>query len=219
VVHRRALLLAGLTAVWPQILTAQSPDQTKENADQSVRVGDRWIYRMTDQLKGQHRDAVVAVIGVSDKGYGTFQTVGGYAGRFYIFDHDWNVTDDSVDTFKPNDGRGVRLPLAIGEKWQTKYDSQKSGNETVKHGLVQSKVTGQESATTMAGTFETFRVEHNAAEFKNNGTTPSDKSEEEIVIWYAPQINRWVRRTVIIRAEKQIRTNLSWELVGFLRKP
>jgi hypothetical protein len=216
--QRRVLLLAGMTAVWPRILLAQSPDQAEQKADQSVRVGDRWTYAETDQITGDTKATSVSVVTqVSDKEFDTLLSVRGKPGaRIVAFDHDWNRIDDSLWKFKPHDGLGIRSPLTVGKEWRSEFESNNMQSGTVLNGTVRSKVTAQESVTTEAGTFDTFRIEHHLVEYMT--TDPSKGSEDEIVIWYAPRINHWVKRTAIIRIEKRIRSSTSLELVDFSRK-
>ena len=75
---------------------------------------------------------------------------------------------------------------------------------------------GREPVTTPAGTFEAFKIEH-----KSKQMSPSDESkiwESEIVVWYAPQINHWVRQTTLVTFEKRTRLNVSEELEDYTRK-
>jgi hypothetical protein len=216
--RRRVLLQAGLTAIWPRLLMAQPPDPAEEKAVQSVQVGDRWIYTIRDELNGHAGEVAAAVTAVSDKEYDTFQDSGGFDTRVVAFDHDWNMIENDMVIFKPNDGRGIRLPLAVGEEWQSQYEARNIETGTIQQSSVRSTVTSQEPVTTVAGTFATFRIEHHIVTPTNSTTDLSEKLEEETVIWYAPQVNRYVQRTLIVRIEGRIIRNLSWKLVVFKRK-
>jgi hypothetical protein len=84
------------------------------------------------------------------------------------------------------------------------------------HGSVTSKVTAQESLTTQAGTYDTFKIETTVKAFP-----PSDPSklwEIQVVRWYAPQINYWVRETNLAKFDKRVRLNISAELIDFSQK-
>ena len=181
--RRRVLLQAGLTAVWPRILMAQSPDPAEEKVDQSVQVGDRWIYTIRDEINGHAADGAVAVTAVSDKEYDTLQDNGSFNVRVVAFDHDWNMIENDVVIFKPNDGRGIRLPLTVGEEWQSQYEARNIETGTIQQSSVRSKVTSQEPVRTVAGTFATFRIEHHIVTPANSTTDPSEKLEEETVMW------------------------------------
>jgi hypothetical protein len=47
---------------------------------------------------------------------------------------------------------------------------------------------------------------------------PSRIIETEFLMWFAPQINHWVRRTFISRVEKRVRATTTDELVEVIRK-
>jgi hypothetical protein len=70
--------------------------------------------------------------------------------------------------------------------------------------------------TTPAGTFETFKIERHVSQ--NNTVDATRGSQTDIVFWYAPTINRWVRRTFVTRIEKRVRSSSSEELTDFSRK-
>jgi hypothetical protein len=74
----------------------------------------------------------------------------------------------------------------------------------------------QETVTTPAGTFETFKIERHQSEY--NTIVQSRITEVDSVIWYAPKINRWVRRTFVTRFDKRLRSSTSEELAEFHRK-
>jgi hypothetical protein len=114
-------VLLGLAALWPQALSAQSSDETND----PVRVGDRWIYDTKDEITGEPKGTYVAVVTeVSDKEIVTNVSFRGRDGsQLVVLDHDLNRVDDSIWKYHPNDGQGVRLPLAVGKEWRFEYDA------------------------------------------------------------------------------------------------
>jgi hypothetical protein len=80
---------------------------------------------------------------------------------------------------------------------------------------ISSKVVGKETITTSAGTFDTFKIERTGREFKTSD--PSRIFESQMVVWYAPEINHWVRRTVTMKHQKHITSSTSEELSDFSR--
>jgi hypothetical protein len=212
--RRQVLLLAGAIAVWPRVLVAQA----SEEADQSVRVGDRWTYEGKDEITGETKGTLVEVVtDVSDKEFDIRVTVRGkQGGRLIAYDHDWNRLDDSTWKFKPHDGRGIRRPLEVGKEWRSEFECSNMHSGTILNATSKTKVTAQEALTTPAGTFDTFKIETKTTEYSTDD--PSRGSDTEFVIWYAPRINHWVRRTSLIRSEKRVRSSSSEELVDFSRK-
>lgn len=207
-------VLLGLAALWPQALPAQSPEETND----SVRSGDRWTYETKDEITGEPKGTYVAVVTeVSDKEIVTNLSVRGKSGsRLVVLDHDLNVVDDSIWRFDPNDGQGVRLPLAVGKEWRFEYDAKNMQTGAVLRTTGVSKVVAQETLTTRAGTFETFKIEQHVRQ--HNTVDETKASETDIVTWYAPKVNRWVRRTFVTRIEKRLRSSTSEELADFSRK-
>jgi len=206
-VARRSARLRG-------VLAAQSPEAPNEG----VQVGDRWVYDRSDEMTGYPKDTYTRIVtAVSEKEIITdFYVRGNSAKTIMIFDRDWGLIDNSTVKYKPNNGQGIRLPLAVGKSWRTEYDEKNVNTGANMHGTAISKVTAQESLTTSAGTFDTFKIETLTKAFPPSD--PSKQWEYQIVRWYAPQINNWVRDKYLAKFDKRTRTSTSTELVDFSRK-
>ncbi len=211
-------LIVGLAAGWPHLLVAQS----SEEADGPVKVGDRWVYDIRDESTGYLRNGYTEMVTeVSPREIilnRTFREPGSGLPQSLLitFDRDWNAIDNLLWQFEPNNGQGVRLPLALGKTWQAEFDAKNLDTGATYKGTSSSKVVGREPITTPAGTFETFKIEH-----KSKQISPSDASkmwENEVVVWYAPQINHWARQTILVIFEKRTRLNVSEELTDYTRK-
>ena len=208
------VVLLGLGALWPQSLSAQSPDE----ANGPVRVGDRWTYETKDELTGEPKGTyVVVVTEMSDKEIvNTVSFRGKNGSQLVVLDHDLNRLDDSIWKYKPNDAQGVRPPLTVGKTWRFQYDARNMQNGAVLQTTGVAKVVAKETVTTPAGTFETFKIERHLRQ--HNTSDQTKNSESDVVTWYAPEINRWVRRTFVTRIEKRVRSSGSEELADFSRK-
>jgi hypothetical protein len=207
------ILLAGLAALWPQFLAAQSPDQ----ANDGVRVGDRWVYDTKDEVTGYPKDTYTQIVTeVSKDEIVANLTVRGKSGSVLIvFNRDWGVLDNVVWKYKPDNGQGIPVGLAVGKEWRSQYEAKNTQAGTNMKGTTSSKVVAQETITTSAGTFDTFKIERQTREL--NTADPSKSYEGQFVTWFAPQINHWVRRTFLTKYEKRTRTNTSEELTDFSR--
>jgi hypothetical protein len=75
----------------------------------------------------------------------------------------------------------------------------------------------QEDVATLAGTFNTFKIERRVRQF--NTADPSKLTENQILLWYAPRINHFVRRTTVVKFEGRTRSIMSEELADFTRGP
>ncbi|SRR6266700_3583493 len=206
--------LVGLAVIWPHVLAAQSQDGTND----SIKVGDWWTYNHKDEITGLLVDTYTsAVTEISPKEIATSLTFRGRNGAgAVVFDHDWNRIANGALRYKPSDGHGIRLPLAVGKEWRIEFEERNVQNGVNVKGASWSKVAAQESVTTPAGTFETFRIERQVKQF--NAADPSRSTDIQFVLWFAPQINHWVRRTTLIKVEKRTRESRSDELIEFGRK-
>jgi hypothetical protein len=195
-------------------LAAQSP----ADANDDVRVGDWWTYDRKDEITGlpmsRYTSTVLeispteVVTRLAFSGRSTFGSV--------IFDHDWNRIANGNSRYKPNDGHGVRLPLAVGKEWRIEYEARNVQNGAGMKGASSSKVLAQETLTTSAGMFETYKIERQVKEV--NAADPSRLTEIQFDLWFAPQINHWVRRTTLTKIDKRTRSNETDELVELGRK-
>jgi hypothetical protein len=203
----------GLAVAWPRIAAAQSP----EDAGGPVRVGDRWVYDTKDELTGYSKETYTEIVtDVSPKEtIVNFTVSGNPISAAITYDHDWNCIDNLVWKYKPSDGQGIRLPLAVGKTWRTEFEAKHAQTGVNVKGSSLSKVVAQEPVTTTAGTFDTFKIERQVKQF--NTADPSKLTEVQVVIWYAPQINHFVRRTTLVKFEKRTRSNKSEELADFSR--
>lgn len=81
----------------------------------------------------------------------------------------------------------------------------------------QSKVVGKESITTSAGTFDTFKIETTTRQVNSNDQTKA--ATVTAALWYAPSVNRWVRKTYKLQLEGRLRDSQTEELTDYSRKP
>jgi hypothetical protein len=182
------------------------------------RPGDRWTYEVRDEITGtiaKTRENVITdvtptEISVRYKNVGTTNT------GFVIYDRSWNMVEDRPWRYSPNDGSGIQSPLAVGKTWPVQTNNINSANGNVWKRLGTSKVVGQESLTTKAGTFDTFKIETTFT--GRNVNNPTLKNEVTSVTWYAPAIDHWVKRTFVSRANKHLQISNTIELVEYGRK-
>src|SRR5262245_19130995 len=202
------VLLVGTFAA-----SAQTPDLG------GVLAGDRWLYDITDEITGDLKYTTsVVVIDVSDKEIVTrVSTRGGERPRQVVFDRGWSRIDDEVWKFAPTDGEGIRAPLEVGREWRFDNNGKNLLNGITWRTTGQSKVTAQEKVTTSAGTFETFKIETVMRHVSPNDATKSATVRN--TLWYAPTVNRWVRKVYKLEREGRVRESRTEELSDYSRKP
>lgn len=209
------VLLLGVAALSPNVSTAQSPAP----ADSSVQVGDHWTFDSRDEITGLPRDTFTrAVTEVSPNEIVVRQSFLGKSGfSVIVFDHNWDRIENSTIKFKPNDGQGIRPPLAVGKEWRSEFEARNTQSGSSFKDIVVSKIVAQEMLMVPAGMYETFKIETRIREL--NTANPSRSTELENVGWYALLINFWVRRMFVTKIQKRTTGSVSEELVDFGRKP
>jgi hypothetical protein len=183
-----------------------------------VLPGDRWVYEVKDEITGDLKSTTtVVVLDVSEKEINTRISVRGGARPFQtVFDRSWNRIDDGIWKFTPSDGAGVQNPLQVGKEWRFENKATHT-NGTALSTTGQSKVVGEEKITTSAGTFDTFKIETRMRHVNSNDQTKA--STVNATLWYAPTVNRWVRKTTKTQVEGRLRDSHTEELTDFSRKP
>jgi hypothetical protein len=206
------IALASLTMLNPAL--AQSP----RDASEGIKVGDWWTYNQKDEITGTVRDTYTSTVTeISPKEIITSLSFRGRSNLgVVIFDHDWNRIVNGALRSNPNDGHGVRLPLEVGKEWRLEFEERNTQSGAGFKGTSASKVVAQEPMTTAAGTYDTFKIERQFKEF--NAADPSRLTEVQFVLWFAPQINHWVRRTTLTKVQKRTISNTSDELIELGRK-
>jgi len=182
--------------------------------------GDFWTYEVRDQISGtvsavrthMITEATPTEISVRITAQGKQDEGGG----LNVYDRSWNLKSAAPWKYRPHDGAGIQSPLKAGATWKSEADDINAGNGNIWKRTVRSKVVGQETVTTKAGTFETFKIE--VAVSRRPTNDPTRKMEVTQQIWYAPAIDHWVKRTLVARGNGNLLANNAMELVEYGRK-
>ncbi len=181
--------------------------------------GDHWTYQVRDEITGKMsatRENVVTE--VTPKSIGVrFKIAETSNEGFNVYDHSWNLLSVTNWKYSPYQGStGVQMPLQVGKSWTFRSDNTNSNTGAIWKESGTSKVVGQETVTTKAGTFDTFR---NETSFTIQNTKDVTKKNEVVFqTWYAPAIDHWVKRTVVSKVDKHLRRNETLELIDYGRK-
>lgn len=183
-----------------------------------VRVGDRWSYDIKDDATGDLRHAVtVIVVEITDKEITTRVSMKGKdRPQAVIFDLNWGSIDNGTWQYRPS-GIGINKPLQIGKEWRSEANLKNLQTGVALRNSGVAKVAAQEQVTTPAGTFETYRVEAKVRQVQTRDQTKA--ATITVTSWYAPSINRWVKRKYELRAEGRVRDSYLEELTDYSRKP
>lgn len=191
---------------------------------QEPLVGDHWTYEIRDLITGQISEtATVVITDVTPAEVSVRSSIQGSVQRadrdvIAVYDRSWNLKSSGVWKHSPNDGLGIKSSLQVGATWTFRSDDIGTSERGTSHfkRTGNSKTVGQEKITTKAGTFDTFKIETTYSTQRTDD--PGTKNETTIQTWYAPAINRWVKRVRTSRTNKLLRTNTSNELVDYGRK-
>jgi len=183
-----------------------------------VRVGDRWSYDIKDEATGDLRHAVtVVVVDVNDKEITARTTIRGKdRPQTMVFDLDWGRIDDGAWKLRPS-GIGIKGPLQVGKEWRSDANAMNLQSGVAFRASGVAKVMAQEQITTAAGTFDTYRIDATVRMVNTRDQTKS--SIWSFVFWYAPAVNRWVKRTTQAHFEGRLRDSYVEELTEYSRKP
>jgi hypothetical protein len=197
----------------PAVETPNSPEPMED-----VQTGDHWTYEFRDDITGEVKSTItntVTDVSASEISTRTAQ-LGNPNSGYQTFDRSWNVTNNSgIWRYTPNDGTGIRAPLAVGKTWSFKATDLNSTAGVSWRRSGAAKVVAQESVTTRAGTFDTFKIE-TSLQFQN-ANDPTRKYQAVFQIWYAPVIDHWVKRSFVSRSEGRVREKNTIELVEYGR--
>ena len=202
---------------------AQSPPAAAETPNapepmEDVQTGDHWTYQVRDDITGEIKSTITNT--VTDASATEINIRSSLLGNpnvgYQTYDRSWNLTNSGIWRFSPNDGSGIRLPLTVGKSWSFKITAlnTKAGNSLKRSGT--SKVVGQESVTTSAGTFDTFKIETTLQD--ENAADSTKKLQLVQQMWYAPAIDHWVKRNSVTRSDGRVREKNSVELVEYGRR-
>ncbi len=133
-----------------------------------------------------------------------------------VYDRSWNLKSAAPWKYQPHDGPGIQSPLNAGANWKSEGDDVNAGNGNIWKRSGRTKVVGQETVTTRAGTFETFKIETTFLRRPTND--PTRKMEITQQTWYAPSIDHWVKRAFTARGNNHLIANNTIELVEYGRK-
>ena len=185
---------------------------------EDARPGDHWTYELRDDISGEVKSTITnTVTDVSDSEISTRSALLGSPNFGYqTFDRSWNLINNGIWRYTPNDGTGIRAPLAVGKTWSFKSTDLNSTAGISWKRAGTTKVVAQESVTTRAGTFGTFKLESSSQ--IQNANDPTKKFQAVLQIWYAPAINHWVKRSFVQRSDGRVRERNTIELVEYGRR-
>jgi len=205
-------------AATPPAVSSPSGEPSDSPAMEEPMVGDHWTYEVHDEITGTLRNTSTETITDMTPTEISLRTelVGGAGATYFVYDRLWNMKNSATWKYVPNDGAGVKLPLKVGSTWKAQDTALFGGRSTTERRSVSSRVVGEETITTDAGTFHAFKIETSV--LARNIHDPTKKSEATMTSWYAPAIDHWVKRIVKVDANGHVTQNISVVLVDCGRR-
>jgi hypothetical protein len=208
------LLVAGGTLFlgFQAVCAAQSDAPV---ARPEVKPGDRWVYRRTDFWANKVTgSATLRVAFANDKVIQAVLTRGRNETEIdETHTAEWNaIATADGSNFTPHNGH-LKFPLVVGASYPAVFENTipRLGAFRVKHERT-AKVVGWEEVTVPAGKFRALKVEVDGS-FQRLDTAISGSALT--VIWYVPEVKRWVKWTY---EDKTFRGRNNWwgiELVEY----
>jgi len=190
-----------------------------------VRPGDRWTYQVIDDITGETKSTVVhTVTELKDKTYSvqsTFTPYGQSVGTstLQVFDEDWNLLEDQVWTQNPaNPSTGVQLPLKLGAQWKVHLtSSRKTPPESHFNVDATATVLAYEPVILKFNkTYDAFKLE--VDETLTNSAAPSSVVTSKATMWFAPSVNRYVKRILETRVNDRLQSRGIETLINYARR-
>jgi hypothetical protein len=180
--------------------------------------GDRWTYDVKDEISGALKWTQTDMITDVSKDEITVRF--DYAGvsrppSNAIYDRLWDFVRLGPFKYTPHDGTGIRLPLTLGAQWSFAIDVVNTQNGMTFKRVGKSKVVGHESVTTEAGTFDTFVIETDFT--GRNVQDPTLVNQISLRTWFDPDIDHWVKRSILSRQRGHIISRDMVELTHYSR--
>jgi hypothetical protein len=190
-----------------------------------VRPGDRWTYQVIDDITGETKSTVVhTVTEIKDKTYSVQSSFTPYGqnvsnSTLQVFDEQWNLLEDQVWTQNPaNPSTGIRLPLKVGAEWKVHLTSNRKSPPEARFSIdATAKAVAYEPVILKFNkTYDAFKLE--VDETVTNSATPSSIVTTKTTMWFAPSVDRYVKRIVETRVNDRLQSRMIEILTAYARR-
>ena len=189
-----------------------------------VKPGDRWSYRWVDDITGEAKFyQTYTLTEIKDGAFSVAITAtpigqGQPTSGLHVYDESWGLLDDGVWTRKVGDPvTGVRLPLKVGATWDTHFTASRKNPDRDSTIDATSVVTAYEEVSFRFGlTYDAFKIETNETIAPAGGGGPS--ATLKVTLWYAPAVNRYVKRVVEARTNDRLQSRIIESLTEYKRR-
>ncbi len=196
------IVAAGAPALADDAANANPPAPPANSVIQVSR-GDVWTYDVRDDIVDEPKGTIAfEVTKVTDGAIETRtvqhkQATSAETTNADIFDSRWRLKDNSKFVYQPHsDDSGVPEDLQVGKSWSFKFESVRKGAAQTREFAGVGKVEAWERVTLPNGSaYDAFKIDIRFA----TSTANDRKRETHTVMWFAPAVNRLVKRIDEIR--------------------
>lgn len=190
-----------------------------------VKPGDRWSYQVIDDVTGETKSNTVHTLTeIRDKTYSVQSAFTRYGQNatttsLQIFDENWNLLEDQTWSRKPADpSTGIHLPLKVGAQWKTHSNLiRKSPPEShFRVDAVTTVLAYEPVLLKFNKTYDAFKLETN--ETLSSTASPSQVVTIKVTTWFAPSVNRYVKRITESRVNDRLQSRNIELLTAYARR-
>jgi len=186
----RSIAAGALFAAFPALCAAQADAPVPRP---ELKIADSWTYRRIDLWTNKQTGFFITRVTFANER--AIQTIsqGGRGEIDATWTAEWNAVSSPDDgIFEPHSGL-LKFPLQVGATYKVVYDLKRprQGPFHVKHDRM-AKVMGWEEVEVPAGKFRALKVEIEGT-YQRVDTSISGTAKN--VIWYVPEVKRWVKWT------------------------
>lgn len=159
-----------------------------------MKVGDRWTYRRMDYNAAKALGTYETQVVFAQRG--VIQLVGTGKSQDEEVDTtytaDWNAVSTAARVFYPHTG-WFKFPLQVGDSYKAAYETVIPKKDIKARTERQVTVVGWEDVVVPAGKFRALKIVSEGRFQRFETSTRSGASRN--VIWYVPEVRRWVKLT------------------------
>jgi hypothetical protein len=232
-----ALLVISACAAHAQAQTQPDAASTAPPAVKSIDVkkGDQWTYEYRDELTGEIKYTVSYVVSdlTDDEIDVRFKSKATSSNAeitvLETYDRWWRKTEAPKYTFKKSlESTGIPDNLTVGKEWSYDYEAHSVDSPVNFKWAGHGEVVAWEKVTLPSGkAFDAYKIEYHEAtthaasnqiQIVSAATPGERKSETTIVEWYAPSVNRFVKRSYESRQNGKMMDSGSEVLTAYSRR-
>jgi hypothetical protein len=194
-----AFVFANAWAAFADELVKPDPSTAPTALQIKVSQGDAWAYEIRDDVTGDAKGLITFVATkVTDDGIETLVTYQRTATNALttsteVFDARWRMKDNGKVLYQPHlDSTGVPDDLQVGKSWSFKYETSRKAAVLGQEYAGLGKVEAWEHITLPNGSgYDAFKIDVTSSTTLRGSDR---KIETHSIMWFAPAVNRLVRR-------------------------